>query len=119
MCSLTSTTWSIRSKLVARPATKIRVVNQGTKAATNVRLLVDFPQGLLPTSIDGSLRHAINGQRITFEPIASMSPGDEIGIVVNAKGQSKGDHRVVVNMQTDGRQTAVSKEETTRVYSDR
>jgi uncharacterized repeat protein (TIGR01451 family) len=98
---------------------RVRVVNQGTKAATNVQLQVDFPPGLQPTSVDGSLRHAINGQRIVFEPINSLTPGDEVSVVIQAKGQSAGDHRVVVNMRADGRQTPVSKEETTRVYSDR
>ena len=48
-----------------------------------------------------------------------MTPGDEINFIINATGRGKGDHRVVVNMRTDGRQTPVSKEETTRVYSDR
>ena len=98
---------------------KIRVVNQGTKAATNVQLGVTFPRGLRPTAVNGSIRHQINGQQIAFEPINSMSPGDEISFVIESKGQSAGDHRVVVNMKTDGRQTPVSKEETTRVYSDR
>jgi uncharacterized repeat protein (TIGR01451 family) len=98
---------------------RIRVVNQGTKAATNVQLQVDFPTGLVPTAVDGSLRHNIRGQQIVFEPINSMSPGDEIGIVIKGKGQAAGDHRVTVNMQTDGRSTPVSKQETTRVYSDR
>lgn len=98
---------------------RIRIVNQGTKAATNVALQVDFPPGLQPISVDGSLRHNINGQKIAFEPINSLTPGAEISVVIHGKGQSAGDHRVVVNMRADGRQTPVSKEETTRVYSDR
>ena len=98
---------------------RIRVVNQGTKAATNVQLGVMFPRGLQPTGVNGSIRHQISGQQIAFEPINSMSPGDEISFVVQGKGTSAGDHRVVINMKTDGRQTQVSKEETTRVYSDR
>ena len=98
---------------------RVRVVNQGTKNATNVRIQVDFPRGLQPIAIDGSLKHQIAGQRTIFDPINSMSPGDEISCIIRGKGQSEGDHRIVVNMQTDGRQTPVSKEETTRVYSDR
>jgi len=98
---------------------RVRIVNQGTKAATNVQLDVDFPGGLQPTSVEGSLRHHIRGQQIMFEPINSMSPGDEISIVIHGKGQSAGDHRVIVNMRTDGRTAPVSKQETTRVYSDR
>ena len=97
---------------------RVRVVNQGTKAATNIRLQVDFPAGLTPTSVNGSLRHAIRGQQIIFEPINSMKPDDELSFMINGRGQSVGDHRVVVSMQTDGRTSPVSKQESTRVYSD-
>ena len=98
---------------------RIRIVNQGTKAATNVQLQIDFPNGLAPTAVDGNLQNQIQGQRILFTPISSMSPGDQIQFLVHGRGQAAGDHRVVVNMRADGRQTPVSKEETTRVYSDR
>ena len=97
---------------------RVRIVNQGTKAATNIRLQIDFPVGLAPTSVNGSLRHAIRGQQIIFEPINSMNPNDELSFMINGRGQSVGDHRVVVSMQTDGRTSPVSKQESTRVYSD-
>ena len=48
-----------------------------------------------------------------------MNPGDEIKLVVHGQGVAAGDHRVAVTLQADGRQTNVSKEETTRVYNDR
>ena len=98
---------------------RIRVVNQGTKTATNVKLVVDFPNGLQPTGVEGNLRNDIRGQQVLFAPISTMSPGDEISVIVRGKGTAAGDHRVSVNLQTDGRQTEVTKEETTRVYADR
>lgn len=97
---------------------RVRVVNQGTKAATNIRLQIDFPTGLAPSSVNGSLRHTIRGQQVIFEPINSMNPNDELSFMINSRGQSVGDHRVVVSMQTDGRTSPVSKQESTRVYSD-
>jgi uncharacterized repeat protein (TIGR01451 family) len=97
---------------------RVRLVNQGTKAATNIRLQIDFPAGLAPTSVNGSLRHTIRGQQIIFEPINSMNPNDELSFMINGRGQTVGDHRVVVSMQTDGRTSPVSKQESTRVYSD-
>ena len=97
---------------------RIRVVNQGTKPATNVQLQIDFPNGLTPTAVEGNLQNQIQGQRIAFAPIASLNSGEQLQLVVRARGQAAGDHRVVVNMQADGRQTPVSKEETTRVYAD-
>ncbi len=98
---------------------QIRIVNQGTQAATNVQLQIEFPNGLVPTAVEGNLQNQIQGQRIQFAPISSMKPGDQLQLLVRAKGQTAGDHRVIVVMQADGRQTPVSKEESTRVYADR
>lgn len=98
---------------------RIRVVNQGTQAASNVQIQVDFPAGLQPTAVEGDLRNQIRGQQVVFEPITSLRMGEELNVTVSAKGRTDGDHRVVVNMQADGRSTPVSKQETTRVYPDR
>jgi uncharacterized repeat protein (TIGR01451 family) len=98
---------------------RIRVVNQGTKTATNVQVQVDFPNGIQPVSVDGNAPNQILGQQVKFDGITSMNPGDELKLAINAKGISPGDHRVVVHLQTDGRETNISKEESTRVYNDR
>ena len=98
---------------------RVQVVNQGTKVATNVQLQVSFPTGLKPTSVDGPLANQIRGQQIMFSPIESLKPGARLSFVVSGEGVAAGDHRVVLKMTTDGRTTAVSKEESTRVYSDR
>ncbi len=98
---------------------QLRVVNQGTKTATNVRLQLDLPNGLRPTKVDGGLQSQIQQQRVTFAPITSMNPGDEIKVEVTAIGVIAGEHKIVATMQTDGRETSISKEETTQVYSDR
>jgi uncharacterized membrane protein len=100
-------------------AYQIRVVNQGTKTATNVQIAVEFPQGIQPTSVDGNITSEIRGLQVAFAPITSLNPGDELAITINAQGQSPGDHRVIMRVQTDGRESNVTKEETTRVYSDR
>lgn len=98
---------------------RVRVANQGTQTAGNVQIQVDFPAGLQPTAVDGSLRNEIRGQQVLFEPITSLRPGDEIGVTIRATGKSSGDHRIAVNMKTEGRVTPVTKEETTKVYADR
>ncbi len=98
---------------------RIRVVNQGTATATNVKLQVDFPMGLVPLSVEGNLQNQIQGQSISFAPINTLNPGDEMSLIIHGNGQVAGDHRVVVNLQADGRNAPVSKEETTHVYSDR
>lgn len=98
---------------------RLRILNQGTKPADNVQLQVDFPEGLTPTDVDGNLRHQVKGQRVVFEPIRSLPPGEEVRLTIGATGRAPGDHRVVANIRSDGRDIAISKEDTTRVYSDR
>ena len=98
---------------------RIRVVNQGTKTAANVQLVVDFPTGIRPTSVDGNLPHQLSEKRIVFSPITSLNPGEEVKLVVNASGTAAGDHRVALRLQAGDREAGASKEETTRVYNDR
>jgi uncharacterized repeat protein (TIGR01451 family) len=103
----------------ADTAYQIKVANQGTQLANNIQLQVEFPNGILPTAVESNLQNQINGQRVQFAPINNLKPGEQLTVVIRAKGQMAGDHRVVVTLQADGRQTAVAKEEITRVYSDR
>ncbi len=98
---------------------RMKILNQGTKVASNVQLKVEFPRGLEPTSVDGDLRSQIQGQQVRFEPISSLPPGQQVQVAVRARGSAPGDLRVVASIRSDGREVAVSKEETTRVYSDR
>jgi len=98
---------------------RLKILNQGTKVASNVQLQVEFPNGLQPTSVDGDLRSQIQGQQVRFEPISSLPPGQQVQLSVRAKGSAPGDHRVVASIRSEGREVAISKEETTRVYSDR
>ena len=98
---------------------RMRVVNQGTKTATNVQLFLDLPNGIRPKAVEGGLQGQVQGQRVVFAPITSMNPGDEINVSVSATGVAPGEHKVVAQMRTDDRQTNISKEETTQVYSDR
>jgi uncharacterized repeat protein (TIGR01451 family) len=98
---------------------RLRIVNQGTKTATNVQLQIDFPTGLLPIRVEGNITNEIRGQQIAFSPITSLNPDDEIQIMVHCKGESAGDHRVNVSLVADGREVNVSKQESTRVYADR
>jgi len=98
---------------------RLRILNQGTKVASNVQLQVEFPRGLAPTSVDGDLRSQIQGQQVKFEPISNLPPGQQVLLSIDARGGAPGDHRVVASIRSDGREVEISKEETTRVYSDR
>ena len=97
----------------------LRIVNQGTQPANHVQLLVDMPEGIQPTGVEGDITSEIREREILFAPITSLNPGDEITLKIHATGTHPGDHRIAVNLQSDGREINVTKQESTRVYSDR
>jgi uncharacterized repeat protein (TIGR01451 family) len=100
---------------------EVHVLNQGSKDATNVRVTVTLPAGLQPIAAEGpgSLRHALEGNQIAFEPLARLSPKVDATYRVRVQGREAGDHRIRVQLQTDELQSPVTKEESTRVFSDK
>ncbi len=98
---------------------RIRIVNQGTKPATEVCLEVQMADGLRPVRVDGELRHDIQGQAVKFVPITSINPGEELVVDIEAVGTAAGEHRVSANLHTRERDVNLTKQESTRVYADR
>jgi uncharacterized repeat protein (TIGR01451 family) len=97
---------------------EIRVVNQGSKAATNVEVIVEVPPGMRPIAAEGPTGHAVNGNNVSFEALARLAPKADTTYRVRVQGVQPGDQRVRVQLQTSELQTPVTKEESTRVYSD-
>lgn len=97
----------------------LRVTNQGSKVATDVRIRVQFPDALEPLGATGPVEHAIRQQLIAFEPIESIAPGQEILLKLRARGRRAGDHRVVVELVSAESSEPVIKQASTKVYVDR
>ncbi|MDG2012122.1 MAG: hypothetical protein P8J33_01360 [Pirellulaceae bacterium] len=98
---------------------RIRIVNQGNIPAKNVQAQVDFAAAIKPLKVQGGIGNQIQNQTVTLNTIPSLQPGQEISFVVTASALQVGDHRTVVSVKSQDRETAVSKEESTHVYSDR
>jgi uncharacterized repeat protein (TIGR01451 family) len=99
---------------------EIRVVNQGTKAGNNVRIRVTLPPAMQLVDAEGpsGSRPAITGNQIAFEPLRRLSPKVDATYRVRVKCTAAGDQRISVQLQTDEMQSPVTKEESTRVFSD-
>jgi uncharacterized repeat protein (TIGR01451 family) len=97
---------------------EIRVVNQGSKAATNVQVTALVPPGLRAVAGHGDTRHAVQGDRVVFAPVAQLGPKAETTFQVQVQGVRDGDHRLKVQITTDEIREPITKEESTRVYSD-
>ena len=54
---------------------EVRVANQGSKAAANVQLIVDLPSEVTPIAAEGQVRNRSEGNRVTFDALASLAGG--------------------------------------------
>jgi uncharacterized repeat protein (TIGR01451 family) len=97
---------------------EIKVVNQGSKAATNVRLVAALPPQMRPVSAEGPARHHVEGNLVVFDGLPRLAPKADTTYRVRVQGLQPGDLRLRVQLQTDEILDPVTKEESTRVYSD-
>ena len=67
---------------------------------------------------DGPTDVAVRGQQLVIEPMARLAPNGQATYRVRARGAAKGDPRIRVLVASDESPTPVTKEESTRVYSD-
>ncbi|WP_425617724.1 hypothetical protein NA78x_001409 [Anatilimnocola sp. NA78] len=98
---------------------EVRVINKGTKSATNIRIAATLPPELKALSGEGPTRAANDGSRVIFEPLARLNPGEEAIFRIQANAQKAGDHILRVQISSNEWPTPVTREESTRVYLDR
>ncbi len=97
---------------------EVRVVNQGSKAATNVRIAALIPPGMTAVTAGGPTKHVIQNGRVLFEPLRRLAPKADATYRIQVQGVQPGDQRVLVKVRTDEVTKPVTKEESTRVYAD-
>ena len=97
---------------------EIKVVNRGTRSATGVQIAALFPEALKPIQGGGPSDVRIEGQIALFSPLQLLAPGAEAVFRVKAKALATGDNVIRVQISSDDKTTPVTKEESTRVYSD-
>jgi len=97
----------------------IRVGNQGTKAASGVRLSATILGEMEPVEAKGPAAHRIDNLTVSFEPLARLAPTEEAVYRIRVRGHRAGDQRVQVQLTSDDHPAPITKEEITRVYADR
>jgi len=99
-------------------AYEIVVKNGGTKAASNVEIVAMLPVEMQLVAAEGPVRHKIAGQKVAFEPIPTLAPGDTVTLQLTAKTLEAGDARLQVKLLTTDMQSPVTKEENTKIFGD-
>lgn len=97
---------------------RVRVVNQGSKAATEVVVAVEMPNGIQATDTKGPTKGSRSGEKIVFAPVNSLAPRGELIYRIKARGVRDGNHLIKVLVSSNERREAVAKQESTKVYSE-
>ncbi len=97
---------------------EVHVMNQGSKAATNVRVSLLLPPEMRALAAEGPTRHQIESNRVVFEGLSQLAAKADTTYRVRVQGLQPGDLRIRAQLLTDEIQTPVTTEESTRVYSD-
>lgn len=99
-------------------AYEVRVINQGTRAADNVQIVVLLPAEMKGLSAEGPTRGVVDRDRVVFEPLARLAPKADTTYRIRVQGMAPGDHRARIQLKTDDMSAPVTKEESTRVFAD-
>ena len=94
----------------------IAVKNQGHAPATNVTLTANLPPELQFVEADGATKVNADGQKLTFDPIAELPPGEVATWIVEAKASKAGDVRFHLEMNSDYLSQPVPEVEPTRLH---
>ncbi len=97
---------------------EIRVVNQGSKASSNVVVHAILPPDMKPITAEGPVRHQIQDGRVVFAPLERLAPKADTLYRLQVQALRAGDQRIRVQVMTDETKSPVTKEESTTVYSD-
>ncbi|QDV76883.1 NEW3 domain-containing protein [Botrimarina mediterranea] len=97
---------------------EIRVLNEGTKAATNVKVRVEAPTGLRVVAAQGDAANRIDAGRAEFAALPRLEPGQKAAFRVRVTGAEAGDQRVTVLVESDDLSGPIRREESTRVFAD-
>ena len=94
----------------------IRATNQGSAPGTNIRIAATLEPNMRFVSADGATRGAGRGLGVTFDPLASLAPGEEAEWRIVVEAVSAGDVRFKVSMTSDQLTRPVEESEATNVY---
>lgn len=95
---------------------EVRVLNEGTKAATAVVVRVEAPTGLKIVAAEGQTAARTNAGRAEFAPLAKLDPGEKAAYRVRVTGAEPGDQRLTVLVESAELTRPIRREESTRVY---
>ena len=94
----------------------IRIKNQGSAAATNIRIACILEDYVRYVSSAGATSGAVEGQRVRFLPLGTLAPQAEVAWRVVVEAVRPGDMRFKVILNMDELSRPVEETESTHLY---
>lgn len=92
---------------------ELTLANRGSKAATNVKVIAQFSDGIEPIRGEGQTARVVPGQAL-FDPIARISAGESKTLKVIAQASAGGIHRFRAEVRSDDEEVRLVQEESTQ-----
>ena len=92
---------------------ELNLNNRGSKAATNVKVVAQFSDGIEPVRSEGQTARVVPGQ-ILFDPLPRLGAGESIKLQVFATAATAGTHRFRVEVRSDESDVRLVQEESTQ-----
>lgn len=98
---------------------EVRIVNTGSKADADLRLVCQVPPQMKFKSANGPVSHTVGEKgEVTFDLIRELAPKTEAVVKVTVVGVVPGDARFKATLTSKHLSTPVVKEESTRIYGE-
>jgi uncharacterized repeat protein (TIGR01451 family) len=100
------------------PATyELQIMNRGTQAAREVRVVMQFSDGIEPVSFEGCDARIVPGQ-VVCHPLSQLGPGEQATVRIKARATSAGSHHFRVEVTTTDGDARLVTEGTSRFFAE-
>jgi uncharacterized repeat protein (TIGR01451 family) len=98
-----------------RTAYRIRLTNTGSLPGDRVQVTATIPAQMRMLTAHGPTAYRADGGRVTFAPLASLSPGQTLTYIVEVEALKAGEARFRAELTTGAMREPLVKEESTNV----
>jgi uncharacterized repeat protein (TIGR01451 family) len=95
---------------------EVRIRNEGSKAARNVALACEVPEGVQLIGTRGPTDAVVEKGVVVFKNLEQLEPGKTATYLLQVKGRIEGNHRLRARLASDSIQEPLLYEELTKFY---
>jgi len=96
---------------------ELQIMNRGSQAARQVKIIVQFSDGVEPVSYEGCEARIVPGQ-LLCQPLSQLGPGEQATVRVKAKANQAGSHHFRVEVTSADGDARLVSEGTTRFFAE-